>query len=126
MSSKIYPFQSEFGVIYIEAEENHLDQTRFQETQENDGVITVRQKKVEELAQEGGRKFEKALGIVESISQAFVKSAQKVEPDEFSFEMGLKFDGELGIPYLAKTAVEATFKVTVTWKKEKRTEKLSS
>jgi Trypsin-co-occurring domain 1 len=39
-------------------------------------------------------------------------------PQRFAIEFGVKLAGEKGIPFLTKASGEATFKVTVEWKKE--------
>jgi hypothetical protein len=40
------------------------------------------------------------------------------EPETFSVEFGVKLAGEAGFPTLTKVSGEATFKVTIQWKKE--------
>jgi Trypsin-co-occurring domain 1 len=40
----------------------------------------------------------------------------KAKPDEVTVEFGLTLGGEAGIPFVAKGTVEASFKVSATWK----------
>ena len=45
-------------------------------------------------------------------------AAQKIQaPERFAIEFGVKLAGEAGVPMLTKASGEASFKVTVEWKK---------
>ncbi len=39
------------------------------------------------------------------------------QPERFAVEFGIKFAGEGGFPTLAKTSGEASFKISIEWKK---------
>jgi hypothetical protein len=45
-------------------------------------------------------------------------AAEKIQtPERFTIEFGVKLAGETGVPMLTKASGEASFKVTVEWKK---------
>lgn len=111
MTKKVYPFKSDFGIIYIEAEEQDVVE---EEIVDDDGVITVRKT----TTKEGGKKFEESLGVLEHVSKSVLSKVSKVNAAEISLEMGLSFSGGIDVPFIARCASEANFKITVTWKGE--------
>jgi len=114
MHTKVYPFQSKNGLIYIEAESQEFDDSALKQD-DDDGVVTVGKRSV---VKEGMRKFEESLGILEEVSESVLTKVSGTNATEIKLELGLKFDGELGVPYIARCASEANFKVTLTWKGE--------
>ena len=115
MPNKIYPFQSEeFGTIYIETEEKKVESVKTAD--DDDGTVRVSSRE-ENLAEASAHKFEKAVGVVGYVAQTFLKGMEKLQADEMELEMGMSFNGEFGLPFITKVSTEATFKVTVKWKK---------
>ena len=116
MSTKIYPFQTEeFGTIYIETEEKKIKSAN---SADDDGTVRVSSRD-ENLAEEGAHKFEKAVGVVGYVAQAFLKGMDQLQADEMELEMGMSFNGEFGLPFISKASTEANFKITVKWQKPK-------
>ena len=60
-----------------------------------------------------------ALGAMAHATQRVARSfAQKMKPDELELEIGVGLSGEVGW-FFAKSELEATLKLTLTWKGEK-------
>jgi hypothetical protein len=57
-----------------------------------------------------------ALGAMAHATQRVVRSfAEKMKPDELALEVGVGLSGEVGW-FFAKSELEATLKLTITWK----------
>ena len=108
MKPKIYSFDIDGEKIFIETSNIEVENSNAK------GMMTVSKKSSSNNDQE--RKFERLLLTLHHISKGVIKTVQAVKPEEFELEMGLSLTGELGIPFITKTASEGTFKVTVKWK----------
>jgi Trypsin-co-occurring domain 1 len=74
-----------------------------------------------ELAQRSAAAINKAMAIIHQMGdrlQGTVASMAQ-RPDEMQVSFGLKFDAEAGA-FIAKTGVEASLNVTLTWLEEPR------
>ena len=76
------------------------------------GEVTERARETFEQSAENARKS--ALVILDK-----VRHGLSDPPDEVEITFGLKASGELGSMVVAKVGVEASYSVTLTWKKEK-------
>lgn len=119
MPNTIIPiYTEEFGVIYIETEDKTIKTAKKKATADDDGTVRVSDRD-EKLAEQGAQKFEKAFSLVSYVAQKFVKSMDSLQADELELEIGMSFNGEFSLPYIAKASTEANFKVTVKWQKPK-------
>ena len=65
-------------------------------------------------------RFEDALQVVKPTLIALKNTLDETLPDEVSVEFSLKAEGEAGLFSICSTAIGAEFKITATWKKEKK------
>lgn len=72
------------------------------------------------VAQQAAQKFSEALDVLKPVAGALVDKLRSVEttPEEIQVEFALKLSAEFGA-VVAKSQGEGSFKVTVTWKREK-------
>jgi hypothetical protein len=109
MPNIIYEYLNEENqVIRIEAVEGRRETTRSGSRDENTVVKRVQMK------------FEEALGPVKAAASGLKKVIDQVNPDEASVEFMVKASGEAGFFNICKAATEAEFKITLTWKSDKK------
>ena len=118
MPTKIIPvYSEEFGVFYIEAEDKAIQPVK--KKNDDDGTVRVSASRDEKIVEEGGQKFEKAVGIVGFVAKTFLSGMENLRADSMELEMGMSFNGEFGLPFITKASAESTFKVTVKWENGK-------
>jgi hypothetical protein len=80
--------------------------------------------KVQEAVVEAKATFEDGMEVIHRVARAFIKKIRSLTdpPDEVEITFGLKATGELGNFAVAKAGAEANYEVTLTWKREKKTE----
>jgi len=89
------------------------------EVQESTGGPRLVSNKPGEVAQ-AQSKFTDALKYLEPAAKAVLNTFQNInQPDEINLEFGVKLDGKVGA-ILASAGTEANFKVSLTWKNEKK------
>lgn len=110
MSDKIKSYEIDGNLIYIEATDIEI------EKEDKNEIIAVSRNNNKSDRSE--RKFDKLMDTLEYVSSSVSKTAQSLSPDEFEIELGISITGEMGIPFITKTASEGTLKVTIKWKKE--------
>lgn len=73
-----------------------------------------------EMAEKSAEALEKAMGTLRRVSDRVLTTIRSIDaadrPAEVVVEFGLQFDAEAGV-LVAKAATQASFKVTLTWKK---------
>ncbi|MCG8328663.1 MAG: hypothetical protein MI974_13305 [Chitinophagales bacterium] len=111
MSDKIHSYEIDGNIIFIETTNVEV------EKDDDNEILTVSRNK--DKGNKAGRSFDKLMNTLESISNSVSETAKSLGPDEFEIELGLSISGEMGIPFVTKTASEGTLKVTIKWKKEK-------
>jgi hypothetical protein len=63
--------------------------------------------------------FDEVQDLIVNCSIGLLEAIKNIpEPDKVAVEFGIKLAGEGGIPMLTKITGEATFKVSIEWKKE--------
>ena len=74
----------------------------------------------EKTVEKANQSFESALDKVKPTANAVISKLRDLvdPPDEISVEFGLKLGAETGA-ILASAAIEANYKVTLTWQKDK-------
>jgi hypothetical protein len=99
--SKIYEYDSDFGKITINVDNDNNDLYRDSESNN-----TTKAK----------RKFDEAISVVKSTALSMGKLMKEIEPSEATVEFNIKASGEAGIFSICKVSGEADFKISVTWK----------
>jgi hypothetical protein len=74
-----------------------------------------------EVAEKARQTFEAALETVKPAAQAIIAKVRSLSdlPDEVQIEFGLKMTAQAGA-VVASAGMEANYKVTLTWKREKK------
>lgn len=67
--------------------------------------------------------FEKALGTVKAVAGSLKNVIDEINPDEVSVEFSIKTEGEAGFFSICRASTGAEFKITLSWKNEKKDEK---
>lgn len=72
-----------------------------------------------ELAEKAEMGFEAALGKIKPVATAFIEKVREltVAPEQVGIEFGIKLGAKAGA-FIASADAEATFKVTMMWKRE--------
>lgn len=116
-NSKIVPVEIDGETIWIEVEKIEVD---------SKGLVPVNTKHPSDLRRSAtptGMKedFEEKITSVGNTLKAVVgtikKGIAKVDPDEWSVELTIDFEGEKKIPFLAKGGAKGSIKVNAKWKK---------
>lgn len=110
MPTLVYPFDLDGFTIFVEVDEEV-------DTINEDGVILTSKKT--DTFNGKNRKISHAIDLIKNISNKLLETSKAISPDEMELELGIKFKGELGVPFIAKTASESTLKFTLRWKKDK-------
>ena len=73
-----------------------------------------------DVVQRAGQTFEAALERVRPAAQAIIAKLRALHdpPDEIEVEFGIKMSAEAGA-FVAAAGMEANYKVTLTWKRER-------
>ncbi|MFP5264098.1 MAG: CU044_2847 family protein [Blastocatellia bacterium] len=85
------------------------------------GVGTLRGAHPVEVAERAAQTFETSLAKIKPAAAAIIAKLREMsdQPEQVAVEFGIKLSGAAGV-VLASTAVEANFRVTLTWKREQR------
>lgn len=77
-----------------------------------------------EIAETASQKFEEALGKIKPAIKAVIAKLRDIgeSPDEVGLEFGIKLGAKAGA-FIASADAEATFKVTLAWKRKEETDK---
>ena len=115
--SKAVPVQIDGKTLLVETDDTVVVPTR--EVPES-----VRGKRIPEGAREVAsisdlkQNFAEVNDVIVAWCNNLYNAAQKIQaPERFAIEFGIKLAGEAGVPMLTKASGEASFKVTVEWKK---------
>ena len=90
------------------------------EEPESRGGVTVRGGTVAaDLTEKAEMGFEAALGKIKPVATAFIEKVREltVAPEQVAIEFGIKLGAKAGA-FIASADAEATFKVTLMWKRE--------
>ena len=102
---KLIEFESEFGPILIETEENSRRNTRSFGTEDRVGG-------------KAKERFEQSVDVLQNVSKSIIGKLNNVaaefQPDEIEIKLGLKFTAEAGA-FIAKTSAEGNLEVTIKW-----------
>ena len=85
------------------------------------GVVKAGLKeKAEEAVSQAKASFEQGLEVIRHNAKAFIKKVRDLPdpPDEVEVAFGLQATGELGNFAVAKVGTEASYTVTLTWKRK--------
>jgi len=98
------------GSILVEVEEA-----------ERPGMVPAATRSAKGVPEKAQQTFEAALEKVRPAAAVIIKKLRALhdQPDEVEVEFGLKMDAKAGA-MLAAAGVEANYKVTLTWKREKK------
>ena len=93
-----------------------------EETYQSGVVQAGLKQKAEEAVSQARATFEDGLEIVRRNASAFIKKVRGLSdpPDKMEVTFGLKATGEVGNFAVAKAATEASYTVTLTWKREEK------
>lgn len=94
------------GNVLIEVEETELEK----------GRAPVSRKLG--VPEEAAKEFEQALDDIKSVAETIVQKLKDLssQPDNVGVEFGIKMNAQAGA-FIASTAVEANFKITLSWKR---------
>lgn len=128
--SKYIQFQTEDDcTILIEVDEPLLETQPAKQDygpREVESSLEKIKEKVEDTIIVSQETFDQALDVVKSNARSFIRKIKELEvdkPDEVQMSFGLKATGELGGTFVvAKAGIEASYTVTLTWKKEEKKE----
>ena len=72
-----------------------------------------------DVVEKAGMGFEAALGKIKPVAAAFIAKMRDLSdaPEQVGIEFGIKLGAKAGA-FIASADAEATFKVTLTWKRE--------
>lgn len=86
---------------------------------ESRGGVTVRGGSPVDLTEKAEVGFEAAIGKIKPVATAFIQRVHElaVAPEQVGIEFGIKLGAKAGA-FIASADAEATFKVTLTWKRE--------
>ena len=114
MAQYIQFFTADGGTILVEAAE--------EETYQPGMVKAGLGERVQEAVVEARATFEDGIEVIHRVAGAFIKKIRSLAdpPDEVEISFGLKATGELGNFAVAKAGAEANYKVTLTWKRDKK------
>ena len=82
----------------------------------------VRAARPGEIAAKAGQTFEAALERIKPLAGTIIAKLRGLHdpPDEAVVEFGLKMSGQAGSVVVASVGAEAHYKVTLTWRREKK------
>jgi len=86
------------------------------------GVVRAGRGKIGETIVQAKATFEEGLEMVRHNAKAFIKKVRDLPdpPDEVEVSFGVQATGEVGNFAVAKVGTEASYTVTLTWKREER------
>jgi hypothetical protein len=72
-----------------------------------------------DVVEKAGQSFESALSKIKPVAVAFIEKVRELSdaPEQVGIEFGIKLGAKAGA-FIASADAEATFKVTMTWKRE--------
>lgn len=86
---------------------------------ESRGGAVVRGGSPIDVVEKAGQSFESALSKIKPVAVAFIEKVRELSdaPEQVGIEFGIKLGAKAGA-FIASADAEATFKVTLTWKRE--------